>query len=112
MYRLPVAGGDTVEVLEGAGIVLQAPGDGAIPAGLIDSSHRIAQKEAGKHGCRVTANCPVRGKDHAPNVGNRLRLAGNGGLAGELESVGANESGWIAHIGAKRETWQADEDER
>jgi hypothetical protein len=29
-----------------------------------------------------------------------------------LESIGAYESGWIAHIGAKRETRQGDEDER
>src|ERR1039458_976914 len=50
--------------------------------------HRIAQEIAGKHGRSATANSPVASERHAPNVGNRFRLARNSRLTGELKSIG------------------------
>src|SRR5580658_2982874 len=44
MHRLTVTRSGAAEVLKGAGVVLQAPRDRAIPVSLIGSSNGIAQK--------------------------------------------------------------------
>src|SRR5471030_113322 len=86
-------------MLEGAGIVLQLPGDGAVIFGLVSSVDRIPQQQAGKHGGRGSAQDAFAIENQPAETGSGLLSARNIRGSGQLKGIWPNYLRGIAHIG-------------